>query len=320
MMHREWGAFGLLTFFGFSAALADDFSFEVGLAADRTTFEGSAISSVNGGSVFDSSDIDTDDLNLFGTWYFAGLSDANGPRARAAFVDRASRVSFSYVRTEASIYALRDSNVLLIPSFEGEFDTSGDSYALNGQFVSRDSGWFGKVGIASSDSSISGSVDESIDATVWSLGVGKYLWANTAISLDISQIDEESFDATAIALSFSHLGRFRNDWQYAFDFSYTRTDGDFDLEIDAWLAGLAFYPTRDIELGLRYETLDFTFDGLDRSGIEGFASWFVRPNLQLAARYRIDDVNYIGSVFIGGAPRESDADQNSYGISAIFRF
>lgn len=302
-------------------ARADDFNFEVGVAYDRTDFDGSQTIFAPGGTLIDTRDSETDDLTLFGSWYFSGLSDANGPRARAAFVDRASVLSFNYVRTEASYLLGRDSELPSIPSLGLEFDGSGDSFAVNGRLVSRDSGWFGNASLASTDVGLATTfVDGSVDATVWSLGFGKYLWDNTAISLDVGQFEEGAFDATTAALSFSHLATLGADWQFAVDLSYGRTDGDSDYDINSWLVGLSFYPTRDFEFGLRYRVDDFSRDLLDQSGVEGFASWFVTPKLELAARYGVDDVDHFPSVFIGGASTSGDADQSSFGLSINYRF
>ena len=83
------------------------------------------------------------------------------------------------------------------------------------------------------------------------------------------------------------------------------------------------YPTRDFEFGINVEDVTAhgnTFFDLDTTTIEGFASWFVTPNVQLSARYRVDDVSFFPDVIIGGAPTASDADQDSIGISATVRF
>ena len=73
---------------------AEEYDFEVGLAFDSTHTEGSKTITTPGETIVNSSDIDTDVLSVFGSWYFTGLSDDKGPRARAALVDRASSLSF----------------------------------------------------------------------------------------------------------------------------------------------------------------------------------------------------------------------------------
>ena len=54
---------------------------------------------------FDATKVDTDAYSLTGSWYFAGLSDEKGPRARAAFVDRASVLNIRYATPDISASA-----------------------------------------------------------------------------------------------------------------------------------------------------------------------------------------------------------------------
>ena len=83
------------------------------------------------------------------------------------------------------------------------------------------------------------------------------------------------------------------------------------------------YPTRNFEFGIAVEDVSDNSDSFlsfDTTGIEGFASWFVKPNVRLSAHYRVDDVDYLGNIVVVGAPTVSDADQDSIGISATVRF
>lgn len=75
----------------------------------------------------------------------------------------------------------------------------------------------------------------------------------------------------------------------------------------------------DFEFGLAVEDVSRLL-GQDTTGFEGFASWFVKPNVRLSAHYRVDDAELFGSVFIGGGSTVSDADQDRFGISATVRF
>ena len=271
-------------------------------------------------TLFNSNDIDTDAWSLFGSWYFAGLSDDNGPRARAAFVDRASVLNVGYARTDVSFSSSIVSTDPLVPPFEGNFDSDGDAYALDVRYVWRDSGWFANGGVAQTDTTIGGFVASSVDSTVWRVGVGKYLFDATTLALDVSQADDDGGDATNIAVQFSHLGDMGENWQYAVDLGYARTDADFDLEFDTWSAALSLYPNRDFEFGVGIAETDADFAALDSTSYEGFASWFVTPRVVLAARYRIDDVGYLGNVVIPSAETSRDADQDSISFGITVRF
>ena len=303
-----------------TSAAAENFDFEVGVTYNRTQLDAEQTIATNGGSIFNSNDIDTDAWSLFGSWYFAGLSDDNGPRARAAFVDRASVLNVGYARTDVSASTSVVSTDPLIPSFESSFDSDGDAYTLDLRYVWGDSGWFANGGVASTDTTIGGLVGSSVDSTVWRVGAGKYLFDTTTLALDVSQADDDGGDATNIAVQFSHLGDIGENWQYAVDLGYARTDADFDLEFDTWSAALSLYPNRDFEFGVGIAETDADFAALDSTSYEGFASWFVTPSVVLAARYRIDDVGYLGNVVIPSAETSRDADQDSISFGITVRF
>ncbi|MCH9693437.1 MAG: hypothetical protein K0U72_02910 [Gammaproteobacteria bacterium] len=302
-------------------ASAEQYDFEAGLSLDSTRFDGSQTISTAGGTIFNSGETDTDDWRLFGSWYFAGLSDDKGPRARAVLVDRASSLSFGYSRTEQTNSMILTSNdpAFPFPPVNSQFDTAGDSFVANLRYVDRDSGWFGTAGLLTSDTSLSGFVNESFDATGWRLGGGRYILDTTTLALDVSQVNSDGGDATAVALMLEHLGDLGASWQYGVDVGYSRVDADGGAELDTWRAAVALYPNRDFEFGVAVEDVSGLF-GQDTTGVEVFASWFVKPNVSLSAKYRIDDSDYFGNVSIGGATRVSDADNHSFGISATVRF
>jgi len=302
----------------------EEYNYEIGLTFDSTRFNGSKTITTPGGTIFNSGETDTDELSVLGSWYFAGLSDDKGPRARAALVDRASSLSVGYSHTEQTT-----STIVIIddPSFPStdsrfDFDSDGDSFAVNLRYVDRDSGWFGNAGLFSSDTTLSGFVADSVDATGWSLGGGKYLFETTTLGLDVGQIDDDGrSNATVVAVTFSHLGNLGERWQYAIDLGYSRIDADFGRELDTWDATFALYPTQDFGFGIAVEDRSHNsfLDALDTLGIGGFASWYVTPNVRLSAHYRVDDADYLGSV-LSGSPTVSDADQDSFRISASVRF
>ena len=305
---------------------AEEYNFEIGLAFDSTRFEGSNTITTTDRTVFNSEETDTDDLSVLGSWYFAGLSDDKGPRARAVLVDRASSLSIGYSHTEQTTSTILTSDDPSFPfPIDRVDDSDGDTFAVNLRYVDRDSGWFGNAGLFSSNTTLYGYVAEWADATGWSLGGGKYLFETTTLGLDVGQIDGDGgSDATVVAVTFSHLGNLGERWQYAIDLGYSRTDADFDTELDTWDATFALYPTQDFEFGIAIQDVsdssDTLFFSLDSTAIEGFASWYVTPNVSLSARYRVDDVDYLGNYGVGGVPPVSETDQSSFGISATVRF
>lgn len=306
----------------------EEYDFEIGLAFDQTKYDGSQSITTPVGSIFSSTSIDTDLLSAFGTWYFAGLSDDTGPKARAEFVDRASSLRFGYSHSEqtASFFRSVDDPLSPIPPLDAVVDENGNLFAADVRYVDRDSGWFGNAGLMTSSFTPfgqSGTTIDSNDATGWTLGIGKYIFETTALSLDVSEIDSDGgTDASLLAVNFTHLGSVGERWQYAIDLGYSRLARDRGVDLDTWGASLALYPTRDFEFGIRVEDESSdgtTFADLDTTSFQGFASWYVTPRIQLSAHYSVDDVGYLPDVSID-APTVSDADQDSIGISATIRF
>lgn len=313
-----WTLVGMLVT---ASASAEQYDFEVGLGFDSTSFDGSQTTTTPGGTIFNSLETDADDLSLVGSWYFAGLSDDKGPRARAVLVDRASSLSLAYSRSDQTIATLftSDDPLFPFPPIDERFESEGDLFAVDLRYVDRDSGWFGNAGLLTADTTVSGFVNESFDATGWRLGIGKYVFETTTLSLDVSQVDADGgSDTTGIAVSLEHLGDLGERWQYAVDIGFNRLDADGGIEQDSWRAALSLYPSRDFEFGFAVESVGVV--GPDTTGFEGFASWFVRPNVGLSAYYRVDDPAYFGDGAISGAPTVNNADQDGFGINATVRF
>ncbi len=299
-------------------ARADEYDFEIDVAFDSSRFDGSQTGTTPGGTIFSSSSIDTDSLSVMGSWYFTGLSDDKGPRARAVLVDRASSLSLGYSRTEWS-------NSLVLTSSDPAFplgpldltvDSDIDTFSADFRYVDRDSGWFGSAGLLAANADMGAFVSESINDDGWSLGVGKYLADTTTLSLSFSDVSTTS----AVGLSLEHLGDLGASWQYAVDLGYSYVDvgGGFDLRTLG--AAISLYPTRDFEFGLAVEDVSGDFPGADGQTVEGFASWYVKPNVRLSARYRVNDADYIGTVFFSTGSTVNDSDEDSFGISASIRF
>ena len=302
-----------------TTSFADDYAFEIGAAYGRDQFNWSSNAIVSGspvwpdGSIISAADSDTDSLDVTGTWYFAGLSDDDGPRARAMFVDRASTLSVAYSRSEASNSLVVASDIPNVPSLDYQDNTSGDSFGAFGRYVNRSGGWFGQAGVVTTDSTFDG------DATAWSLGVGKYVLDTTALSLDIGHVEREN-DGTDIAtLGFTHLGSVGESWQYAVDLGYEYRDSEILGELHDWQVGVSFYPTRDFEFGVAFSD-DESRNPFPKKSVEGFVSWFITPKVELGARYRVDDLDVQPSFTGGGIDATDDADQDRFGIRLNLRF
>jgi len=301
--------------------LAEEYDFEFDIGFSSLNFDGSQTITTNAGSIFNSTDLESDELSLSGTWFFKGLSDEKGPRSRARLTDRASSLTLGYSQTERTSTTVLTSTDPVFPSFDTRFELDDDTIAAGFRYVDRDSGWIGSAGLVTTDTTVGGPVSTSFDATGWQLGFGKYLFENTTLELGFSQVDVDGgADTSAIGVTFEHLGQVNDRWQYGVDLGYNRIDGPGGSDVDAWRAALALYPNRDVEFGIALENASSNLAGDDNLGFEGFASWFVQPNIRLSARYRVDDVDYLGNLSIGGAPTASSADQDSFSINATVRF
>jgi hypothetical protein len=309
-------------------ALADEYSYEVGFSFDNTERNGSQSITTPGGTSSTASIFDTDFLSVFGSWYFSGLTDDKGPRARAAFVDRASSVNFGYTRSNQEAFmsfTTDDPNFPFPPPDELSFDSDGDTFEISLRYVDRDSGWYGTAGLIQIDDSARTlfSVQQSAEAAEWRLGVGKYMLETTTLGIEVAILDSNAGrDGSVVAVVMTHLGDFAGSWQYAVDLGYSHTDFDFNLKLDTWAARFSLYPTRNFEIGVALEDVSENGNSrgiFDTTGVEGFASWYVTPNVSLSAQYRDDDVEYLGLVLIS-PPSQGNANQESYGIAATIRF
>ena len=244
-------------------------------------------------------------------------------------MDRASSLSVSYQELDQSFSSLRTNEDPLSPILpsEGRSRTEGDSVSMNLRHVDRDSGWFGNASWLTRDSRFlaDGIRFDNPSIDVWNVSVGKYLNEATALTFGFNQVEAPGdSDTSTINAEFTHLGTLGDQWQYAADFGYGRSDRPGRRDEDIWTGTFALYPTRDFEFGVSVQHV--SVDGRrgsvdpDTTSFQGFASWFVTPNVQVAARYRVDDLEVVGSVVLADPPTRRDTDQQSLGISATVRF
>lgn len=304
-----------------SPAAAETYDFEIGLGYASGEFDGSQTITTTGGTVFNSVSSESDDVNVIGSWFFNGLSDDKGPRARAVFVDRASVLSVGYSSSERTVRTIltNDDPNLPFPPLDTTLKSEGDVYMADMRYVHRDSGWVGVVGLSSTRTKFGGSISGSADATAWRLGFGKYVFENTLVGLNVSEADGDGGnESTAYGVVFEHLGDIGANWQYAVDLGYSTTDSNGVVEVDTLRGGFSLYPNRDLEFGIAIE--DASGNAQDILGVEAYASWFISPGFRVSAGYRVDDVDFLGNVFVGGAASTSSADQTGFRLGADVRF
>lgn len=299
-----------------TTAAADDYDFQVDLTYGWGQSESTIIPTVNGvpdpslGTNRTSSDSDI--ISLTGVWFYSGLSDAKGPKSRAAFMSRASGIVMSYSRGDES-GSLEISGGILPPA-SASFDATSDELSLDLRHVWQDSGWFALAGFSrvevdGESTSIGGGVSfSSADANGYRLGFGKYLGEATTLELGITTLDVGSSNPTVVALSFSHIGSLGANWQFGTDVAYAKSDTGG--EGDAFALRGSLFPTDSIEFGLAFSRNE-PVDGFEIDALEAFGGWFIRDNVELVASFRLDD------------PEEGpgqDADSDEFTIGAKVRF
>ncbi|MEM7431616.1 MAG: hypothetical protein AAF351_06715 [Pseudomonadota bacterium] len=295
-------------------AFADDYDFELNVSFDNTTLDFSQTITTDDGVIFNTNDSDTDVLSVSGTWYFSGLSDTYGPRSRAAFANRASSVSLGYTELEQEFRAVLENSIpgSSIPSFAGVNRQDDEIYAGEFRYVLPTSGWFVTGGFQTSS---------LLDENRWEVGVGKYLFTNTALSLVAGKVEtDDGIPQSNAEVRLEHLGQLSEDWLYGVDVSFRRDDYKGGFVTDRWRAALSLFPTKDFEFGVAAEDYDSNFpSGTDQS-YEGFATWYVTDKVGLSASYKIDDLNWFGNVSLGGVPAVRDTEQDTVGVTATIRF
>ena len=266
---------------------------------------------------------DTDAYSLTGRWFYDGLSDTNGPRSRAPFLDRTSSLALSFERTERG-----NSQFLPAPVFgpvnqTTTNDSDSDTLELALRHVWDESGWYALASYARVERDLSSRVlidgqpptfvfDGSSDATTYSLGVGKYVLPNTALQFEVADLEAGSNarllfgEGRTYDLSLTHIGKVTDVWSFAIDAAVSRSDADSGGEADGYALSTALLPGNDLEFGVGFSRFDA--DGFaEREELDVFTSWFVRENIELRARYRDIRSNF-----------EFDSDRFDVGVNVRF--
>ena len=251
-----------------------------------------------------------DGFVLEGSWFYAGLSDDEGPRARAAFMSRASGATFGWSALDESSRIILTDPVL--PDISIRAKASIDDVSARVRHVWKETGWYALAGVARATTDIETRIDgdrtsDAFDVTLYSAGVGKYLGKSTAVDLSVSQADVDGGDSTSYAVTLTHIGDIGESWQFGLDVSAAQSD----LDNDDGTYGVRFslYPTRDVEFGIG--VIQANIGAGDVDSYEGFVSWFFRPNASLAVSYGEQDPD---------APAGQDVDSSVTAFDIRVRF
>lgn len=317
MMRTGFFAFTLFVGCSFATgAAAEDYDYELRLAYGWGQSDGTFATTVNGvpdpSLGLSTTSSDSDAIDLSGAWYYAGLSDADGPKSRAAFLSRASSIVVGYSRGDESGSSSFTGGGNF-PPVSNTFDSTSNEISVDLRHVWVDSGWYALAGLSHAelerDSVINGAaVSTERDATAYVLGVGKYLGEATTLDLSVLTLDAGGSNPTVVALTFNHIGSVGETWQYGASAAYAKSDTGGDGDVFAVQGAL--YPSAAIEFGLGFSRQE-SARGSDQDAIEAFAGWFVRDHVELTARYRTIDA---------GSGLGEDVDNDEFGVGVRVRF
>lgn len=284
-------AAGLISVLAVLPAAAEEYDFELGLtyANQRTDQLTAAGMDINGPMPeFGTSQRDTeaDTYSLLGSWYYSGLHDVDGPRSRAAFLGRTSSLTLGYAFGEESVDWSFSGTTPPAPNYPpsgGSYGIDRTSYGAQLRHVWADSGWYAIAGASRAE------VDDGAydwGGNRWEAGIGKYLARTTALDLRVIDDEQSGLERTTYGLNFSHIGVLPGSWQFGTDVGFEYSNGDDDYR--NYRVGLSLFPNHDLEFGLTYE--DTERYGFSDGDIGGFASWFLRDDIELRARYTSHDI------------------------------
>jgi len=300
-----------------ATAHAAGYDYEVAISYDASRSSTESVAATTFQPIRIESESDHDEIGFAGTWYFAGADASIGPRSRAAFISRASAASLSYTRGNGDSVFTVNSTSPFIPSLTESSEQSTNAVSADLRWVWPESGWYALAGFSMAEfEGDSEFVSTELDADAFSLGVGKYIGAQTA--LEVTAVRQESdasgaviggdSTSTELAVGFLHVGSLGRTWQYGTDIVLATT-GRGTSE-GSYSARLSLYPSRPLAFGIRID--GGLRDAGDVSTDYGlFASWFARERVGLHARYGWTALD---------EPTDTDLDQYDFGFGVSFRF
>jgi hypothetical protein len=172
-----------------------DYRFELGGSLGRSSFD-NKIENQYGGD--NKEDIDTDSLDLGATLYFSPVSTAKGPLAEAAFLSKASEISFDISRHKE----------------EDDYGGYKDKYDINKNFISGEF-ILPKPSLIFRGALGTGKNGEA-DTKLLALGFGGYITDHITLTLDYEKVkyDSDHFDDESVdsyTLKYKQLIEFGGD-------------------------------------------------------------------------------------------------------------
>lgn len=295
-------------------AWGDDYSYEVGFGFDRSesSLLDTGFATIGPGPGFPSLSVDTETTTyeLAGTWFFDGLSDARGPRSRAAFVDRASSLTLVIGDSSSdtdSVFRIPGGTP---PEIRDSFESDGTSFAVGGRYVSEPSGWFFTGEIARIDLDTFGS---SAEVDLLAAGVGKYLGETTTLELSVarSEIDISGGgddSDSGLILEFDHIGGDAAGLQYGVGASVSNQS--IEGSSGSFTVRGSLYPNRDLSLNVSVSG-QLGSDPIDATVFSVTGGWFFTEAFEVSAGYTFTEFDEEENI---------DLDDDGFRLRARYRF
>ena len=261
-----------------TGAFAEDYRFEI--KADYLADE------VN-------KNIDQTTYALGGTFYLSPVDDHIGPKAEAAFLNKASEISLGYGRTNIEI----DGNSI-DPEFGMKVDEDGDVWAVGGSYVTEN-GIILELGYAVND------VDKVIDSELSTVGIGYYLNDTSTVSLNYAYIEDDVSDFEEDIWTLGYKSVFNDKFGLEIDLSYN--DPEIGEEAYGVVGDLDYYINDNFSVSgvLGYISSDSDFREAAVYGVK--TEYFFNSMIALDAGYTVT------------APEEGD-DNNVWSVGLTARF
>lgn len=215
-----------------------------------------------------SKNIDLTTYTLGGAYYLAPVDDSNGPKAEAAFLDKASSVHAGWGRTTLEIDGT---------DFSPKFDEDGDVWALGGRYIT-DSGFILEADYAATE------IDNS-DVEGFGVGIGYYLTDASSITLSYGHTEVDDLDSDEDIWSAGYKQLFNNKFGLDLDLTYA----DVESGDDAYgiTGDLDYYINDNFSVGgvLGYVTSDDDYSEAAIYGVK--AEYFFNSHIAFNAGYTV---------------------------------
>lgn len=191
-----------------------------------------------------------------GTYYFNQVSDRNGPRAEAAFIQRASNVSASYN------YAKND-----------DLETHINNFNVGGEFYVPNSNFYAAASIGRNYTKVKGI--KQVGVTGYTAEIGLLPISNLLVAVGVAGVDYQSDSETDPTIRAKYLTKLNNNNDVNLEGSVRFSDGG-----NAYSISSDYFVDRNSSIGVSYNLIDIdNSDDIYSLGIN--ARTFIDQNTSL---------------------------------------